>query len=109
MIFVSEFNLDAKISTQLLGVCLHHYALQEPCLLESLVSTILVYRLYAFGGESECEELLKLRYVDLLLLEVGASAYLAARVILRRTSAVRVSSSDLGALVCYWADFHLEV
>lgn len=42
--------------------------------------------------------LIKFRYVDTLLLEICLTLYLAARVKLRRTGAVRVSASDLGFL-----------
>jgi len=79
--------------------------LYDPCLLEGRVCAVLLDGLDRAGRESEDESLVELRNEDALLLEIHLLSHFAGRVELRRTGAVRVSSSYERGPFCDWADF----
>ena len=57
--------------------------------------------LEAFDGDIHDNGLPELRNVDATALEIGFAAHLAGGVELRRASAIRVPSTNLGRFTCY--------
>ncbi len=72
--------------------------LDQSSRLEGLVGAVFGDGAEALSRNGEGNALTKLGYKNTLLLEVGAASYLATRIKLRRTSAVAVAATHLGAL-----------
>ncbi len=79
--------------------------LDEACLLESCVCTILVDGLDSASRNGKNHCLLQFRNINALLLEVELTSNFTSRVILGCTSAVRISAADQRCSFCYWAGF----
>ena len=62
------------------------------------MGSILGDRAESLRGDIDRYVLIKLWYIDALLLQVGLTTSLAARIKLRRTGAVTVAAADLGLL-----------
>lgn len=97
--FVLQYKSNVVKSESTKNRCFWHRVfcvlLDKVCFLECLVGAVLCDGAHCFCGDSHHDGLPELCDKDSLLLEIGLATYLSARIKLRRTSAVAVSSTNL--------------